>query len=416
VTGYPLHRGQAEVFDAPARHRFVCCGRDWGKTHEALAEILRAATSPRAHALGELCEIVYVGPSYRQVKAIVWKRLKRLVPEHYRRGKPNETELTITLRNGATIRLMGSDNIHVSRGMDIYFLVMDEFAFYHDGVWEIFEGCLRTGQDRALIITTPNGPNHAWNLWQSIKDDAEWATFQRPTWDNPHVEPATVEAKRRRLARNVFAQEYGAEFEAQRGAVYCDFTVSEHVVSGLKLDPALPVVCGQDFNAGHYCCVIGQQRANGALEVVDEVVTTTTLFDHIDNLIRYFDRAGVRWREAVTIYTDASGDFNATSRVTADEKLLRQAGFSTKHDTQNPPIIDRVHALQTQIKAGDGRVRFRISDRCPELRIAFLSQKWSAWGNKPEKKGGHDDILDAACYLNWGLNPLRRTTNTARSL
>ena len=404
---FPLHPAQWEIFHSPARHRFVVCGRDFGKTHEAEAEIARAAASKRAAQLGELAEIVYVGPSFRQVKKIVWKRLKRLFPPHLRRGKPNETELTIPLRNGCTVNLMGADNINVSRGMKAILIVFDEFAFYKEGVWEAFEGCLPTEQDRALIITTPNGPNHAWKLWNDVDGDPEWARFQKPTWANPFVSPRTIEGKKRRLARNVFEQEYGAQFEAQRGAVYVDFSPKDHESKALQLDPALPVHVGQDFNAGHYCAVIAQKRGN-ALAVVDELVTTTTLQDHILELRRYFKARGVNHERFVTICSDSSGAWNDTAKAGQfDEYLFKDAGFRTHHGGQNPHRIDRVHAVQSLMRSATGEIRFSMSDRCQELRRALLSQKWSPWGNQPEKAHGFDDLTDALGYVTWALFPIR---------
>jgi hypothetical protein len=414
VNAYPLHPGQSEVYGCTARHRFVVCGRGWGKTHEAIAEIGAAVTSPRAAELGEQFELVYVGPSYRQVKAIVWKRLKSIFAPHTR-GKPHETDLILRLKWGPTIRLMGADNVNLSRGLDIHFAILDEFAFYKEGVWETVEGCLRTSEDRALLITTPNGPNFAFELWNSVQSDPEWATFQKPTWDNPRYGPngsaaKDIEARRRRLAAQVFDQEYGAHFAALAGAIYNDFRPVTHV-RPLEVDRSLAFHVGQDFNAGHYCAVIGQWRS-GRLEVLDEVVTRTHLFDHRDRLVRWFESRGLSHRmlkngaPVVTVWTDASGDYNATSKVTADANILKAAGFYCRHDAQNPPQIDRVHAVQSLLLPGDGTPRLYVDSACRELITALMNQKWNQWG-KPEKAKGYDDVNDALGYMVNGLAPIR---------
>lgn len=407
VNAYPLHAAQAEVYNSPARHRFVVYGRGGGKTHGALASLAQAVTSPYAAELGDRYEAVYVGPSYRQAKRIVWKRLKALFPRHLLAKKPHETDLQLVLKWGPTITLMGADNIDASRGQDLHFAILDEHAFYPAGVWEALEGGLRTQRDRALIITTPNGPNHAWELWQSVQGDSEWATFQAPTWANPHHDAVGLEKKRQRLARNVFDQEYGAKFEAQKGAVYSDFDQSRHL-GAVELDHGAPVYVGQDFNAGHYCAVICQKRG-ASIVVVDEVITTTHIYDHLERLKAYLSARGVDFRRGATVFCDSSGGYNVTGRKqgSADETLFAQAGFITKHDSQNPPIIDRVHSVQSLLLSGSGEVRMVISERCRELRTAMLSQKWSQWGNRPEKAHGWDDVTDALGYAVWGLFPIR---------
>lgn len=404
-SAYPLHAAQMDIVRAPSRHVFAVCGRGFGKTHAAGAIIGTELTSEYARELGGQYEAYYVAPSYKLAKRIVWKRIKALFPRHLLAKAPHETDLRIETAWGPSLTLIGADNIDGNRGPDSHLLILDEFAFCPDGTWEAFEPSLRTQRDRAIIITTPNGPNHAWSLWQSTQGDPEWSTFQLPTWSNPFHDARGLERRRARLARNVFDQEYGAQFEAQKGAVYSDFSQPLHI-KPVELDRSSEIVVGQDFNAGHYCAVITQRRGP-AMVVLDELVTTTQMFDHIARLKGYFERAGINWRTQVLIATDASGDYNATSRVTADSRLLREAGFRTQHDAKNPPVIDRVHCVQGLLLTGTGEVRFAMSPRCTELRVAMLSQKWSPWGNKPEKKGGLDDVTDALGYAAWHHFPMR---------
>lgn len=103
-----LRTHQLEVFHSPARFRILAAGRRFGKTRLALAEILRAALSPTR-------QIWYLGPSYRQAKRIVWKRLK-LATRPFWRTTPSETELRIELTSGSVITVCGADNPSSLRG------------------------------------------------------------------------------------------------------------------------------------------------------------------------------------------------------------------------------------------------------------------------------------------------------------
>lgn len=405
-----LHSIQWELFHAPQRHRFALWGRGTGKDHAAFAITLDALGKA-----GPGWEGYYVGPSHQQVKRIAWKKIKSAIPKKFIANK-NETDLTLTMTWGASLQLLGSDNVDSVRGVDMNLLVITEFAFCHAELLNAVEGGLRTQADRMVIITTPDGPNHAHDHWRRIEGDPEWFRSQHPTWANPFHDAIGLEARRLRLARPVFDQEYGAQFEARTGAIYCDLMLRDVAngghLSAVELDPAHQVLIGQDFNAGHYCAKLAQRRGDSLL-ITDEITTRTTLYDHRDRLATFLRSKGIDYRAndyrgqpRVVVCTDASGDFNATSRITADANILRAAGFRTRHDTQNPPVIDRIHAVQSLLRSGDGRARLFVNPRCQELLHAMQNQRWDGWG-KPEKKNGWDDDNDALGYVVWDQFPIR---------
>jgi hypothetical protein len=66
-----LHSAQLVVYNNPARFRVLVAGRRFGKTQLALIEMFIAAQKKGA-------TVWYIAPSYRQAKAIVWNRLKKI--------------------------------------------------------------------------------------------------------------------------------------------------------------------------------------------------------------------------------------------------------------------------------------------------------------------------------------------------
>ncbi|HYD53440.1 MAG TPA: hypothetical protein VEA99_12465, partial [Gemmatimonadaceae bacterium] len=151
-----------------------------------------------------------------------------------------------------------------------------------------------------------------------------------------------------------------------------------------------------------------------------ELHTTTTLMDHIAGLQRLLGSLGVDWRDGrrVTVITDSSGEYNATTAKSntpkSDSRYFREAGFATQAAPTNPHVIDRVRTLQGLIRNATGRRRFFVHPRCSETKRCLMNQVWTKWG-KPDKSGGLDHFPDAAGYLAWWLFPLR-PRNTARSL
>lgn len=401
LTDYAaLHPSQWEVFHDPTQFKLLVCGRGWGKDHYGLATIF-----DRVSRAGPGYRVCYVGPSHDQIRDIAWDRLTDYIPPEFI-AKKNEKRLEIRLKWGPLIQLKGSENVLARRGPDNNLIVFTEFAFCRPEAWPAISPTLRWPTDEAVIITSPYGPNHAYDLFRAVQGNKLWKTWQLPTWDNPFHNKAKLESDRATWSKQLFDQEYGAQFLANVGAVYVDFAPAIHCLPGIEFNAKLPeFYVGQDFNAGHYCAVIGQ-RQNGRIEIVDEVVTRTHIWDHVDALKRYFADRGVDHRKRVRVFTDASGDYNVTGgKTTVDTPILEAAGFNCEHDHRNPPLIDRVHAVQSVLMPGSGKPKLVISDRCHELRHAFMTQRFDSYG-RPQKGNGLDDILDAGGYMVWGLEPL----------
>lgn len=396
-----LHRGQMEVAESDARFRYLVCGRGWGKDHFAIYDTLAAVTSDRA---GPGFFAAYVGPSLKQVRAIVWERFKAAIPQKFIVGKPHETNLEIRLKWGPKIGLFGSDNVDGLRGPDIHHLVITEFAFCRPNLWMSVSPGLRTKHDRALLITTPDGPNHAFELWRQVQTDPAWSCFQRPTWDNPFKLPEEIDAARRTLSRQQFDQEYGADFAALHGGIYGDFSMGRnvaerHPVTGqpIEIDGTDEVLIGQDYNAGYIAAVVGR-RVGNEIWITDEHLTQTTIFDHAENLRDWLAKRRVNIERQVSLYSDSSGEYNASNGATSDNVIMRKAGFRVKHDRQNPKVMDRIHAVQALILNGEGKTRLYVHPRCRELIRCLSMQQWNQWG-KPDKAKGLDHFPDALGYL-----------------
>jgi len=401
-----LHPGQWEVAQSDARFRYLVCGRGWGKDYFAIFDTLQALSQDRAR---RGFYALYVGPSHEQVRKIAWERWKLAVPRKYLAKEPAEKRMELQFRWGPRLQLVGSDRVDSLRGPDIHHLVVTEHAFCRPELWTAIRPGLRTAADRALLITTPNGPNHAWDQWQMVQGDVDWARFSQPTWANPGHDRAGLEEARRTLSRTQFDQEYGAEFEALTGAIYADFSLQRNASQPQHLDPHADIWVGQDFNADLYSAVIAQPR-NGGIAIIDEIVTRRTIYDHIEALKAWFDFRRIDWRRRVRVAIDSSGEYNQTTRgASSDAPLLRKAGFKTHADSQNPTVIARIHALQALMLSGTGDVRLWVDPRCKETIKCLLNQTWNQW-HKPDKSKGLDHLPDALGYLAWALYPIKPKT------
>lgn len=220
-----LHPHQLTIFHDPHRFKVVAAGRRFGKSFLAAATLfVEAAKTSKVRSDGveidlQLEEIYYVAPTFEQGKKILWPLLKEigadLIESKY------ENTGTLTLYNGRRISIKGSDRPDSLRGVGLSYVVLDEYAFMREEVWEIIiRPQLVRSEGGALFIGTPDGKNHFWELWHKARigeagDD--WKAFEFSSVDNPHLPSAEIDNAREQMSEERFRQEMEASFEAGGG-------------------------------------------------------------------------------------------------------------------------------------------------------------------------------------------------------
>jgi hypothetical protein len=221
--GYAPHEGQRAVHSSKAPRRVLACGVRWGKTLCAALEALAAAMEPRERSMGWV-----VAPTY-DLADKVFREIVLVVAKHLRHHivTLREHERILVLRNLAgglsEIRGKSADNPVSLLGEGLDWLVVDEAARLKRSIWEgHLSQRLIDKKGFALLITTPKGKNYVFDLFKRGQGGADpfFESWNRPSWTNPHLDAAVIEAERGRLPEAVFRQEYGAEFVEGSGAVF----------------------------------------------------------------------------------------------------------------------------------------------------------------------------------------------------
>ncbi len=245
LVGYTPHSGQKVVHESRASRRVVACGVRWGKTMCAALEALSAAMEPRERSIGWI-----VAPTYdladRVFGVVAMTALERL---KHRVVKFSQHDQRLTLRNLggglSEIRGKSADNPVSLLGEGLDFVVVDECARLKPGIWEShISQRLLDRRGWALLISTPRGKGWFFDAWRRGQGhDADFESWNLPSWTNPLLDQATIEAERERLPERVFRQEYGGEFLEGSGAVF-------HNVRELATGTWQPPVKGQRYYAG----------------------------------------------------------------------------------------------------------------------------------------------------------------------
>ena len=207
ATPPDLHSGQLEVIKALDEHRFIIavCGRRWGKTTLSLV----AAVDQALKGL----KVWVIFPVYPQALES-WLNLKSLVrqlPEEY--AEVREVEKRIVLKNGGSIQIKSANKPETLRGAGgISLIIFDEVAYQEKETWETVRPILSDSLGKALFISTPNGMNWFYELFDNAKRRKDWAVFHYPTENSPRINKDELAQAKEELGSLVYAQEFLAEF------------------------------------------------------------------------------------------------------------------------------------------------------------------------------------------------------------
>lgn len=205
------HQGVAHDMRQDFRFLVLVWHRRAGKTVFAVVELLLAAlacTRPRGR-------YGYISPYLKQSETNAWEYLR-----HFAGCIPgcevSESDLSVTLPNGAQVRLYGADNPKSLRGGYFDGVVLDEVADMRPEVWgEIVRPMLTDRQGWALFIGTPKGINLFSELYyRAERGEPGWGCALMPATATGVIPPAEIEAARQEMGEAQFAQEFECDFAA----------------------------------------------------------------------------------------------------------------------------------------------------------------------------------------------------------
>lgn len=256
------------------------------------------------------------------------------------------------------------------------------------------------------VTTTPEGFRFVYDTFKRSPSPG-YSMVQASTYENerflpPDYIPSLVETYPQEL---IDAYLMGEFVNLTSGTVYRNYDRTRHRSTETIQDKE-PLHIGQDFNVNNMASVVFVERDNG-FHSVDELKGLTDTPRLIEVLAdRYPDHR-------VTIYPDASGGSRKTVNAsTSDIELLRKAGHSIRAPKANPPVKDRILAVNTAFAKG----KLFVNDaKCPTFAEALEQQAYDKNG-EPDKTSGLDHHPDAGGYFVHQKMPVVKPTFTAQEL
>ena len=203
-----LYPKQRQAIYARERYAVIEASTKSGKTFGCMGWLLEKAV-----AGGDGHAFWWISPSYYQSK-IAYKRYLRAIPPLLR--KPNGTELTIELLNGAVLWFKSGDEPDLLFGDDVYAAVMDEVTRMREEAWFAVRSTLTATQGQLRMIGNVVGRrNFAYLLARRAESGrANWAYSKLTALDAVAagvLKAEEVEDARDALPDSVFRELYLAE-------------------------------------------------------------------------------------------------------------------------------------------------------------------------------------------------------------
>ena len=308
-------------------------------------------------------------PTRDQAKAIYWADLKAMAPPILI-AEVRESDLTIRLKNGAEIVVVGMDRPQRIEGRPWNGGVLDEFANMRPGAWtENVRPALSDRQGWCWFVGVPEGRNHYYELYERARSDptGEWAAFSWPSSDI--LPPKEIESARRDLDELTFAQEYEASFVTFAGRAYYPFDTLTHCAP-LAYDPGAELVLGFDFNVSPGIAVICQEQTlpNG---LTGTAVIGEVWIPRDSNTERVCAKIVQDWgdhRGRVTAFGDATGGAKGSAKLSGTDWEIIKAvlrpvygpRLSLRVPPVNPAVRSRVNAVNSRLRSVSGEIRLMV--------------------------------------------------------
>ena len=396
-----LSTPQKTIAQDTARFKVVCAGRRFGKTYLAIREICFRAKEPNR-------EVFFICTSYRAAKMIVWKPLKRRLQDLRWARKINESELSITLKNGSTISLKGAEDPDKLRGVSLDYAVIDEAADTKlESLWgEIVRPALADRQGGALFIGTPKGKsNMFYDLFTFATDNtnSDWSAYQYTTLDGGFVTADEIEAAKRDMSERQFRQEFLATFETYENRCAWSFEREHNVIEDTVAIDTSVLHIGMDFNVNPATATIAT-RSGDTLTVFDELNIYSSNTDEIaDEILNRYPKS------KIFVYPDPSGSARKTSSGgMTDHIILQNRGFIVKAPRKHDPVRDRINALNARLCSADGVRHLFITKSCKYTIESLDKHTFKPGTSIPDKDTGYDHMFDAISYCTAFLFPVRK--------
>lgn len=232
-------------------------------------------------ALRKIGVYYYCFPTFSQARRVIWdsitnegKKFLDFIPEELI-ANTNATEMKITLTNGSIIQLVGSDNYDRLMGSNCMGIVYSEYALQDPRAYQLLRPILAVSDGWTLVISTPRGKNHCFELFQIATNSPDWFAYHLTVEDTQHVSLHEIEKDIAcgEMSRDMAMQEYWCSFEfGQLGSYYQSYIDKMRIngqIGVVPWEPNFPVHTSWDLGMADNTVIIFFQVIGNVCRIID---------------------------------------------------------------------------------------------------------------------------------------------------
>ena len=258
------------------KKRIVCC---W---HRGAGKDLFALNFLAYKMMETVGVYLHCFPKYNQGKKAIWNSVHNTdegiamsyldhIPECLIKSK-NSSDMRIELINGSIYCVMGIDgkNATQARGMNPSFVILSEYAYMDPESWYTLEPRVSQNNGTALFLSTPNGQNHFYHLYNYAmsgqSDDyfgSKLTIEETQTLTADHIDKLRSEG----IPEDFIQQEYYCSFTRGAEGSYYGKQIQklrdEGRLCNLTIASDIPVDTAWDIGVGDSTAIFFVQRLSG---------------------------------------------------------------------------------------------------------------------------------------------------------
>ena len=189
-------------------------------------------------------KIAWVSPIYKQCKKVFDEMCLAFAGTNI--IETNQSDLIIRV-NGSTIQFFSSERYDNIRGFTFDYLVCDEFAFMQEQAWtEVLRATVLVKGKKVLLISTPKGKNHFFNLYNLDGVNPHYKSFKMTSYDGL-ASKDEIDGARDTLPEWVFKQEYLAEFISGGQDLFSSVTIDNNATVTSRLYAGIDLGRADDY-------------------------------------------------------------------------------------------------------------------------------------------------------------------------
>lgn len=333
----------------------------------------------------------------------------------------NESDKRVELIGGRNIYFKSGENFEDLRTESLAGVIIDEARQQEQRLWtSVIFPMLSKSKGWADLLTTPNGFDWVYDLYNEALIDENWGVIHAPSTEAWWWTEEELLMAKKTMGEAEYAQEIMAEFrDLTSGKAYINFhdknlsEVNPFYADGI-IHPQLAVIVAMDFNLTPMSWTLGQKKSD-KFHWFDEIHLRGS---HTQEAAKVMCEKikELNPQHGVILAGDATS--KAGQRAAAGQsdydivcQTLDSCGIKWVNETpeSNPTVKDRVNTVNAKLRSASGEVSMTLNPKtCPYLKKDFDRVVWkSGTGDRvildqttnPELTHHSDGVGYAMCAL-----------------